>query len=178
MKYGIGLGSNIGNRLQNLQRAATSIRKISIDHSPTLSSSVYLTEPVDCEENTTSFYNMTVELEIGISPLDLLSRLREIESELGRPTQRQRNASRTIDLDILYADDLEISGDELTIPHPRLTQRRFVLQPLADIQPDLILPGQHKDITTLLAELDSQEAPLERVAAPLYTDSAQPFLVK
>ncbi|NOY00051.1 MAG: 2-amino-4-hydroxy-6-hydroxymethyldihydropteridine diphosphokinase [Verrucomicrobia bacterium] len=174
MKYGIGLGSNIGNRLQNLQRAAASVRKISIDHSPALSSSAYLTEPVDCEENTSSFYNMTIELEIEISPLDLLSRLREIEGKLGRPTQRQRNTPRTIDLDILYAGDLVINSDELTIPHPRLSQRRFVLQPLAEIRPNLILPGHHQDIITLLAELDSEEPPLEQVAAPLFADSLSP----
>lgn len=105
-----------------------------------------------------------MELECDLSPDELLTQLRKIESSLGRPTHRQRNAPRTIDLDILYAGDQVLKSEELTLPHPRLTQRRFVLQPLADIRPGLVLPGQSKDISTLLADLDSDEAPLEQVA--------------
>lgn len=171
MRIGIGLGSNIGDRLQNLKQAVAYICDPAYDSQPLLSSYVYLTQPVDCEVNTTSFYNMVIELECEVSPLDLLSRLMKIESDLGRPAQRERNASRTIDLDILYTGDQLIKTDELTVPHPRLDQRRFVLQPLADIRPSLILPGQNKDIATLLANLDSGEAPLERVSKPLFTDS-------
>lgn len=107
---------------------------------------------------------MAIELECALSPADLLIQLREIESSLGRPTERRRNTPRTIDLDILYAGEQVLNGAELTLPHPRLTQRRFVLQPLADIHPKLILPGQDKDIATLLGELDSDEAPMEPIA--------------
>lgn len=107
---------------------------------------------------------MAIELKCGLSPADLLTQLREIESSLGRSAHRQRNAPRTIDLDILYAGDQVLKSEQLTLPHPRLTQRRFVLQPLARIRPELVLPGQRKDIATLLAELDSDEAPLEQVA--------------
>ena len=175
MKFGIGLGTNLGDRLQNLRRAAISIDKLHRSSFPLLISPVYLTQPVDCEDDARSFYNMTMELEFDSSPLDMLSRLRKIETDLGRPAERLRNTSRIIDLDILYAGDLVIDNDSLTLPHPRLTQRRFVLQPLADIRPDLILPCQSNSTASLLAKLKSGEPPLERIAdSPFidYLDSA------
>lgn len=171
MRYGIGIGSNIGDRLQNLQQAVSAISDLPSSSRHLLSSSVYLTQAVDCEEDTSPFYNMAIELESSSSPLDLLIQLRIIETGLGRPSQRQRNASRTIDLDILYAADQVINSETLALPHPRLTQRRFVLQPLAEIRPELLLPGLNKDIATLLAELDSDEPPLERISAPFFADS-------
>jgi len=170
MRIGIGLGSNLGDRLQNLKRAAISICTLHSASSPLLLSPVYLTQPVDCKDDAMPFYNMVMELESDSSPLDLLSQLRQIETGLGRPIQRERNTSRTIDLDILYAGDLVIDSDALTLPHPRLIQRRFVLQPLVDIRSDLILPGHRKDITTLLAELDSDEPPLEQISTPSFAD--------
>lgn len=171
MRIGIGLGSNLGDRLHNLKQATLSIAKFQRTALSPLSSSIYLTQPVDCKDNTPSFYNMAIELDTDLEPIELLSQLRNIEKELGRPTQRERNASRTIDLDILYAGDLVIHSTELTLPHPRLYERRFVLQPLAEIRPDLILPGQNNDIATLLERLKSDEPPLEEVALPLFSDS-------
>jgi 2-amino-4-hydroxy-6-hydroxymethyldihydropteridine diphosphokinase len=169
MRIGLGLGSNIGDRLHNLKQASLSINNLHLASSPLLTSPVYLTQPVDCKEDALPFYNMVIELESDLSGYDLLSRLREIEAELGRPAQRERNASRTIDLDILYADDLVLDSQDLTLPHPRLTQRRFVLQPLADIRPELILPGQSKNIARLLAELNSDEPALEPITDPTFT---------
>lgn len=170
MRIGIGIGSNLGDRLKNLQQAIASIGKLHCTSTPPLSSPVYLTQPVDCEDDAMPFYNMVIELESNSSPLDLLSQLRIIETDLGRPAQRKRNTSRIIDLDILYAGDLVIDSDQLTLPHPRLTQRRFVLKPLADIHPDLILPGQNKDAATLLAELKSDEPPLVQIPTPPFAD--------
>jgi len=170
MRIGIGLGSNLGDRLQHLKQASVSAGKLHHNASPILSSPVYLTQAVDCEKDTTPFYNMVIELESHLSPVELLSHLRKIETSLGRPVHRQRNASRTIDLDILYAGELVIDSNDLTLPHPRLTQRRFVLQPLCDIRSDLVLPGQSKKIATLLAELDSDEPQLKRIDTPPFTD--------
>ncbi len=174
MNFGIGLGSNLGDRLQNLRRALASLRKIHNPRSSLLHSNVYLSQAVDCDEDSPPFYNMAIELKCELEPHDLLSQLRAIEFNLGRPKQRQRNASRTIDLDILYAGDLTSNSAELTLPHPRFDQRRFVLQPLTDIRPELILPNQSKNIATLLAELKSNEAPLEVISSPPLSEYSQP----
>jgi len=170
MKFGIGLGSNLGDRLQNLKHAAISIGNLHSQSHPLLSSPVYLTQPVDCEGDAMPFYNMVIELESDLSPNNLLSQLRIIETKLGRPNQRERNTSRTIDLDILYADYLVVKSNDLILPHPRLTHRRFVLQPLADIRSELILPGHNKNVATLLAELESDEPPLEQISTPPFAD--------
>ncbi len=174
MKYGIGLGSNLGNRLQNLHHALQATGKLHQGEIPLLSSPVYLTQAVDCKEGTPPFYNMAIELECDLAAPVLLARLREIELDLGRPTLRQRNASRRIDLDILYAGDLVMDSENLTLPHPRFHRRRFVLQPLADIRPELILPGQKRDVATLLAELGSDEAPLRQISTPLLPAPPEP----
>ena len=79
--------------------------------------------------------------------------LKAVEAALGRPEQRERNSPRTLDLDLLYADAVVSEDAELILPHPRLHVRRFVLQPLADIRPDLILPKQTQTVAKLLAEL-------------------------
>ena len=88
----------------------------------------------------------------------MLFRSREIESKLGRPSRHPRNAPRTLDLDILYIGDLVITRDDLTLPHPRLHLRRFVLAPLNDIRPKLRLPGFSKTIAELLRDLDDPAA--------------------
>jgi 2-amino-4-hydroxy-6-hydroxymethyldihydropteridine diphosphokinase len=75
----------------------------------------------------------------------------------------EHHAPRTVDLDLLYADGVAMGHPELTLPHPRLHRRRFVLQPLADIRPELVLPGQTRDVAALLAALDSTEPPLRLV---------------
>jgi 3-methyl-2-oxobutanoate hydroxymethyltransferase len=94
-----------------------------------------------------------------------MAALRHIELGLGRPERRPVNAPRPIDLDILYAGNLVLPDSSLTLPHPRLHQRRFVLEPLASIRPELVIPGFDKNVWTLLAELSSSEPPLLRFAA-------------
>lgn len=151
MKAGIALGSNLGDRLDNLRRARDEIRRLS--SGPLAASPIYETAPVDCEPDAPPFLNAVVEIDYTGSALQLLHELRAIEARLGRPADHARNASRMIDLDILYFGAEEIASAELQVPHPRIAQRRFVLAPLADIRPDLILPQQRLTTAELLASL-------------------------
>ena len=123
-----------------------------------LQSRVYETEPVGTGPDAGPFLNAVIEVEFGADPFALLAALRSIESSLGRPTRYPRNAPRTLDLDILYASDLVLNDATLILPHPRLHQRRFVLAPLNDIRPALLLPGQTRSVAELLASLDDASA--------------------
>jgi 2-amino-4-hydroxy-6-hydroxymethyldihydropteridine diphosphokinase len=164
MNFGIALGSNLGDRLQYLQSAVEMILKGVRGAQLRAAAPIYETDPVDCPEGAGSFYNTVIEIAADTEPLALLGELRRIESWLGRPQEHGHHAPRTVDLDVLYADGLVLNLPELTLPHPRLHERRFVLQPLADIRPDLVLPGQTRSVAALLASLDSAEAPLRVVA--------------
>jgi 2-amino-4-hydroxy-6-hydroxymethyldihydropteridine diphosphokinase len=118
-----------------------------------LSSSIYLTSPVDCPPGSDSFLNAVIEAELTGDPSALLGDLRSCERAFGRPGRSKRNAPRTIDLDLLYAGDCEIRAGGIVIPHPRISERRFVLAPLAEIRPGLILPGQTETVARLLEKL-------------------------
>jgi 2-amino-4-hydroxy-6-hydroxymethyldihydropteridine diphosphokinase len=153
MKTAIALGSNIGDRLQNLRRAAEEIRSILGVIGEPLKSRIYETDPVDSTPDTSPYLNAVIEIEYDGKPLQLLEELRRIEQALGRPARHPRNASRTIDLDVLHIGDLVLHGDTITLPHPRMTTRRFVLAPLSDIEPALVLPGQQETVAKLLDKL-------------------------
>ena len=150
MECGIALGSNYGDRSDHLRAAVEELRKVDphLEVSP-----VYETAPVDCPDGSGAFLNAVAVLAWAGTPPSLLHWLRGIECRLGRPAVRDKNAPRTIDLDILYAGNEAVTGEELTLPHPRLHERRFVLQPLCDLRPDLVLPGFTKTIRQLLEEL-------------------------
>jgi 2-amino-4-hydroxy-6-hydroxymethyldihydropteridine diphosphokinase len=154
MRVGVALGSNIADRLQNLRAGRKAIVDLAGASSPILASSIYETEPVDCEPGARQFFNAVVEFDHAGDAAGLLQKLKQIENELGRPADHPRNVSRKIDIDLLYFGDARIDTDRLQVPHPRMHLRRFVLQPLADIRPGLILPGQSKTVRELLAQLD------------------------
>jgi 2-amino-4-hydroxy-6-hydroxymethyldihydropteridine diphosphokinase len=151
MRAGIAFGSNLGDRLANLRRGRAAVRAMAA--APELASRVYETEPVGTGADAGAFLNTVLEVEFDGQPPALLDALQGIEAKMGRPSKRPRNAPRTLDLDILYLGNLSLSNHEIVIPHPRLHQRRFVLTPLADIRPELILPGQQRSIAELLAAL-------------------------
>ncbi len=153
MRAGIALGSNLGDRAWNLQRAQQAIAVLPGAGIPLIALAIE-TAPVDCPPDAPAFLNTVIEIETALSPPELLARLREIETGLGRPLHRPRNASRSIDLDLLYVGDLVVDTPELALPHPRIAGRRFVLEPLAAIRPDLILPAQQKTVAELLAALE------------------------
>lgn len=159
-RAGIALGSNLGDRSANLRAAISCLREIAPPAAPMLRAPVYQTEPRFCPPGSPQFLNTVVEIAYEGSPLDLLEQTRAIESRLGRQRGSERNAPRTIDIDLLYFGDQTLDHPDLTLPHPRLGERRFVLQPLADIRPELILPGQHRSVREMLAQLSTDEAPL------------------
>ena len=158
MRTGIALGSNLGDRLLNLTAGREAVMRLPGIFDPVHHSRVYETEPVGTGPDAGPFLNAVIEVEFGADPFALLAALRSIESSLGRPTRYPRNAPRTLDLDILYASDLVLNDATLILPHPRLHQRRFVLAPLNDIRPALLLPGQTRSVAELLASLDDASA--------------------
>ena len=121
--------------------------------SPVLSSAIYETDPVDCEPGAGQFLNAVLEFDYEGDPLNLLEKLTEIERSLGRPRIHARNVSRQIDIDLLYLDEMTMASAELELPHSRMHLRRFVLEPLAEVRPGLILPNQTKSVGELLAQL-------------------------
>lgn len=163
MHFGIALGSNLGDRAANLRRGLALLQQRMPDLRIIASGGVYETEPMDCAPGTQAFLNTVVEATAPCTPPDLHAHLKAVEQALGRPEQRERNAPRTLDLDLLYADDIVSTDPVLILPHPRLHLRRFVLQPLADIQPDLKLPNLDADIHTLLQRLPDDPADVRRV---------------
>ncbi len=152
---GVALGSNQGDRLGHLRAALSYLETISKD--PVRYSCVYETKPIGCPKGSPSFFNAVCEITYQKDPsalLRLLREMREFEKQQGRPETYQKNTPRPLDMDLLYAGDLILQTEELTLPHPRMLERRFVLQPLCEIRPDLILPGSRQTVKTLLALLD------------------------
>ncbi len=154
MRTAVALGSNIGDRLENLRAARNSILRLPNLKPPILSSAIYETKPVACETGAGKFLNAVVEFEYKGDPARLLEQLIQIEEALGRKRDHPQNVSRTIDIDLLYCGDQRVNDERLQLPHPRLHLREFVLRPLADIRPDLMLPGQKKTIRELLADVE------------------------
>ncbi len=163
-RAGIALGSNVGDRIRHLVAGRTKIAELPKVRAPILASAVYETAPIDCEPGAESFLNAVVEVGYDGDAHALLREVRDIESTLGRSPVHPRNTSRTIDLDLLYFGELAIATPELQVPHPRMHERRFVLQPLSDIRPDLVLPSQTRTVAELLQRL-TDTSPVVRSSA-------------
>ena len=153
MRTAVALGSNLGDRLENLRAARRQIIELAEVQPPVVSSTIYETEPIDCEPGAAKFLNAVIEFDYEADPIHLLEELLCIEESLGRKRDRPKSVSRTIDIDLLYCGDRQIDNERLRLPHPRMPLRKFVLQPLADIRPDLILPNQTRTVADFLAEL-------------------------
>jgi len=154
----IALGSNMGDSKNILHRAIERLAQFSTE--PLAKSSFWQTSPVDCPPGSPPFVNAVVGLSPrpGETPESLLKKLRELEKEFGRNPKVVINEPRRLDLDLISFGQEIRASIELTLPHPRATQRRFVLQPFAEIAPDLILPGQTRSVAALLAKLHTGEA--------------------
>lgn len=148
----LSLGSNLENREENLLRA------IELLASPEVrivrQSSLYETEPQELR-NQPWFLNLAVEIETSLFPIQLLGRIHKIEKQLGRQRVVPKGP-RTIDIDILIFGNFVIDTAQLQVPHPRMEERRFVLEPLAEIAPDLRHPVSRRTIRELLAGTSGQ----------------------
>jgi 2-amino-4-hydroxy-6-hydroxymethyldihydropteridine diphosphokinase len=154
MKTAVALGSNLGDRLENLRAARRQIIELDWIRPPVLSAGIYETEPVDCEPGASKFLNTVIEFDFEGDPVQLLEQLARIEESLGRKRDHPKNVSRRIDIDLLYCGDQQIDNERLQLPHPRMHLRKFVLQPLADVRSELRLPDQRKTVQELLTESD------------------------
>jgi 2-amino-4-hydroxy-6-hydroxymethyldihydropteridine diphosphokinase len=155
---GLALGSNLGDRWSHLRAARDFLANLHEGTGDAVISPVYDTEPVDCPPGSAPFLNAVMEIVTSLDPEELLARADRFERRLGRNATRERHAPRSIDIDLLYVGDRTICNATCEVPHPRLTRRRFVLQPLAEIRPDLVLPGQTRSVAELLAALPGAPA--------------------
>ncbi|HTY87195.1 MAG TPA: 2-amino-4-hydroxy-6-hydroxymethyldihydropteridine diphosphokinase [Candidatus Acidoferrum sp.] len=153
----VALGSNLGRSVEILHEAVTWMRQLS--EQPFLKSSLWQTSPVDCPPGSPMFVNAVVALTppAGETPESLLPKLQRIEKNFGRAPKRVLNEPRPLDLDLIAFGSEVRNSPDLVLPHPRAHMRRFVLQPLSEIAPDLLLPGQSKTVFQLLKELPPGE---------------------
>jgi len=154
VRTAVAIGSNIGDRLGNLRAARKAISGLPNVKPPIFSSAIYETEPVGCEPGAGKFLNAVVEFDYEGDPADLLQQFICIEERLGRRRDHPKNVSRTIDIDLLYCGDQQIDKERLQLPHPRMHLRGFVLRPLADIRPTLVLQRQKKTVGELLTDVN------------------------
>jgi len=153
----IALGSNVGDSPGILRRAMERLTGLSTR--PLVKSSLWQTTPVDCPPGSPPFVNAVVALTPlpGETPESLLAKLLALEQEFGRKPKLILNEPRRLDLDLITFGNETRLTPALTLPHPRAVERRFVLQPLSEFAPDLILPNQNKSVVQLLAQLTSGE---------------------
>lgn len=145
MRYFLSLGSNLGKKRRNLARAALLLRKEGVKILRT--TSVYETQPVDCEDQPW-FLNQVAEVDTELDPFDLLHTIKKIERRMKRASPVEKGP-RTIDIDILLADNAIVETENLVIPHPRMADRNFVLLPMIEIAPEAVHPLLQMNIREL-----------------------------
>lgn len=145
----LSLGSNVGDRTEHLRAALRMLKNEGI--SVLRASSVYETEPQDYA-NQAWFLNCVLEIATALRPLELLYTVQTIETLQGR-VRTIPKGPRTLDIDILIFGEIVLQSEELTIPHPRLLERRFALEPLRELAPDLLLPGKEMSVARANDEL-------------------------
>jgi 2-amino-4-hydroxy-6-hydroxymethyldihydropteridine diphosphokinase len=154
----VALGSNLGNSIDIVSKAIAELQLLS--GQLLLKSSLWQSAPVDCPPGSPPFTNAVVALEprAGETPTTLLRELRRLEKQFGRQPKKVVNEPRLLDLDLIAFGSRRMNSPDLVLPHPRAHSRRFVLQPLSEIVPDFILPGQTKSVQQLLRVLKTDES--------------------
>jgi 2-amino-4-hydroxy-6-hydroxymethyldihydropteridine diphosphokinase len=153
----VALGSNLGSSREIILAAITHVKAYT--YNPILQSSLWETTPVDCPPGSPPFLNAAVGLvpQKDETPESLLNKMQDLEKAFGRVPKRVHNEPRPLDLDLIAFGNETRNSAELILPHPRAHLRRFVLQPLSEIAPELVLPGQEKTVKELLAALPAGE---------------------
>jgi 2-amino-4-hydroxy-6-hydroxymethyldihydropteridine diphosphokinase len=159
----LGLGSNVGDRLANLEHAITALE--GHDVRVLASSSVYETEPVGLVLDQRDFLNACLRIETELGPEELLAACKQVERELGREPGGSRHGPRPIDVDVLLLGALEHRAERLVLPHPEASARRFVLVPLLELDPALTQPDGSSLADSLASLGPGQE--VRRIAPPL-----------
>ena len=159
----LGLGSNEGDRRRQLEAAVGALPAHSVE--VIASSSVYETEPVGEVPDQREFLNACVRVRTSLAPEELLDACKAVERELGRVPGGIRHGPRPIDLDVLLLNDVELATDRLTLPHPEVVSRRFVLVPLLELDPGLVVPGAGRLADALAALGEGQT--VRRAGPPL-----------
>ena len=151
----IALGANLGD--PELTFACVVPRLQAFSTTPVIASRWVRSKPVNCPPGSPDFLNGVVALNPfpGETPETLLQKLQALEVEFGRQPKKEMNEARPLDLDLIAFGNHRRESPHLTLPHPRAAEREFVLRPLAQIAPDLVMPGQTKNVVELLAKLDS-----------------------
>jgi 2-amino-4-hydroxy-6-hydroxymethyldihydropteridine diphosphokinase len=154
----VALGSNLGDSIDIVSRAIAQLQSLS--DKPLLKSSLWQSAPVDCPPGSPPFINAVAALEprTGETPARLLRQLRGLEEKFGRQPKKILNEPRLLDLDLIAFGSRTMNSADLILPHPRAHLRRFVLQPLSEIAPDFVLPGQTKTAQQLLRGLKTDES--------------------
>ncbi|MFH0922311.1 MAG: 2-amino-4-hydroxy-6-hydroxymethyldihydropteridine diphosphokinase [Fibrobacterota bacterium] len=151
----LGLGSNLGDRSGHIRKAVAQIEERGLG-TVLRQSKLYETEPVDCAEGG-AFINCAIEIMTDLEPHTLLKGLHAVEAELGRVRKPdQKNAPRTLDIDILLYDFIVLNEKGLVLPHPWILDRLFVLKPLLDIRPELFHPLAQKSIAEIYVEAPAE----------------------
>ena len=158
----LGLGSNVGDSAAHLRAAVELLAERGVEIEAL--SSTYVTEPVGEILDQPDFLNAAVRIRTDLEPEALLDACKSVEAERGRGFDAPRHSPRPLDVDLLLLGDLELSGERLTLPHPEVTSRRFVLVPLLELDPELTLPDGTRLSEALLALPAGQRADL---AGPL-----------
>ena len=168
----VGIGSNRGDSIGIVLESIERLRGLA-DGAFLRSSSLWRTSPVDCPPGSGDFMNAVVAFEPrhGLTPESLLATLKQLECEYGRSATPVRNAPRELDLDLLVYGDETRMTPQFVLPHPRATERRFVMAPAAEIAADLRWPGTRLTVAELLARINDDET-VERLAPGVLISSA------